>query len=94
VIFTAFFVQKKWNVLKISIGMESEAIIVITTKMKKTEKFIEEGNVDSAKKTYKKILKIYDGLPVNEKKWVYKEIQSLYSKIKQEAELPKTKKSY
>jgi len=77
-----YFAQKKWNVLKISVGMESEAIIIITTKMKKTEKLIEEGNVDSAKKTYKKILKIYDGLPVNEKKWVYKEIQSLYSKIK------------
>ncbi|MBA3063862.1 PGF-pre-PGF domain-containing protein, partial [Candidatus Woesearchaeota archaeon] len=94
VIFTAFFVQKKWNVLKISVGMESEAIIVITTKMKKAEKFIEEEDVDSAKKTYKKILKIYDGLPVNEKKWVYKEIQSLFNKIKQGIESPKIKKSY
>lgn len=77
-----YFIQKKWNILKISIGMESEAIIAITTKMEKAEKFIEEGNIDSAKKTYKKILKIYDWLPVKERKWVYKEIQSLYNKIK------------
>lgn len=77
-----YFVQKKWNVLKISIGMEPETIIVITTKMKKTEKFIEEGDIDSAKKTYKKVLKIYDWMPVKERKWVYKEIQSLYTRIK------------
>ena len=82
VIFIAYFVQKKWNVLKISIGMESEAIIAITTKMKKTEKLIEEGNIDYAKKTYKKVLKIYDLMPVKERKWVYKEIQSLYDRIK------------
>ena len=81
-ILVIYFVQKKWNVLKISIGMESEAIIAITTKMKKTEKLIEEGNIDYAKKTYKKILKIYDWMPVKERKWVYKEIQSLYNKIK------------
>ena len=82
VILTAFFVQKKWNVLKISVGMESEAIIAITGKMEKAEKLIKEGDIDSAKKTYRKILKIYDGLPVKERKWVYKEIQSLYNKIK------------
>jgi len=82
VIFTAFFVQKKWNVLKISIGMESEAIIAITTNMEKAENLIKEGDIDSAKKTYQKVLKIYNGLPVKEKKWVYKEIQSLYNKIK------------
>ena len=82
VIFIAYFIQKKWNVLNISIGMESEAIIAITTKMKKTEKLIEEGNIDYAKKTYKKILKIYDWMPVKERKWVYKEIQSLYDRIK------------
>ncbi|PIU72323.1 hypothetical protein COS79_03535 [Candidatus Woesearchaeota archaeon CG06_land_8_20_14_3_00_33_13] len=82
VIFIAYFIQKKWNVLNISIGMESEAIIAITTKMKKTEKLIEEGNIDYAKKTYKKVLKIYDLMPVKERKWVYKEIQSLYTKIK------------
>jgi len=93
-VLAVYFVQKKWNVLKISIGMESEAIIAVTSKMEKAEKFIEEGNIDSAKKTYKKVLKIYDGLPVKERKWVYKEIQSLFNKIKQEAELPKTKKSY
>ncbi|PIN79264.1 hypothetical protein COV14_00580, partial [Candidatus Woesearchaeota archaeon CG10_big_fil_rev_8_21_14_0_10_33_12] len=82
VIFIAYFIQKKWNVLNISIGMESEAIIAITTKMKKTEKLIEEGNIDYAKKTYKKVLKIYDLMPVKERKWVYKEIQSLYDRIK------------
>ncbi len=77
-----YFVQKKWKVLNVSIGMESEAIIAITTKMQKAEKFLEERDIDSAKKTYKKILKIYDGLPINERKWVYKEIQSLYKKLK------------
>ena len=77
-----YFVQKRWNVLKISIGMESEAIIAVTSKMKKAEKLIQEGDIVSAKKIYLKILKIYDGLPVKERKWVYKEIQLLYSKIK------------
>lgn len=81
-ILVIYFIQKKWNVLKISIDMESEAIIAITTKMEKAEKLIKERNIDSAQKTYRKILKIYDGLPVKERKWVYKEIQSLYSKIK------------
>ncbi len=77
-----YFVQKKWNVLKISIVMEPESIIAITNKMKKTEKLIEEGNIDYAKKTYKKVLKIYDWMPVKERKWVYKEIQYLYNKLK------------
>jgi hypothetical protein len=62
--------------------MESEAVIAVTTKMEKTEKFIKEGNIGSAKKTYTNLLKIYEGLPINEKKWVYKEIQSLYNGIK------------
>ena len=94
VVLTVYFVQKKWNVLKISIGMESEAIIAVTSKMEKAEKLIEEGNIDSAKKIYIKILKIYNGLPVKERKWVYKEIQALYSKIKQGIESPKIKQSY
>jgi len=81
-VLAVYFVQKKWNVLKISIGMESEAIIAITTNMEKAENLIKEGDIDSAKKTYQKVLKIYNGLPVKEKKWVYKEIQSLYNKIK------------
>ena len=77
-----YFVQKKWNVLNISIGMESEAVVDIARKLEKAKKLIEEGNIDYAKKTYKKVLKIYDGLSVKEKKWVYKEIQSLYNKLK------------
>lgn len=81
-ILAVYFMQKKWNVLKISIDMESEAIMAITSKMEEAEKFIKEGNINSAKKTYRKILKVYDWLPVKERKWVYKEIQSLYSKIK------------
>ena len=81
-ILTAFFVQKKWNLLKIDISMESESIIAITTKMEKAEKFIKEGDINSAKKVYKKIIKAYDWLPVKERRWTYKEIQSLYNKIK------------
>ena len=81
-VLTLYLVQKKWNLLNISVGMESEAVIAVTTKMEKTEKFIKEGNIGSAKKTYTNLLKIYEGLPINEKKWVYKEIQSLYNGIK------------
>jgi len=81
-VLAVYFVQRKWNVLKISVGMESEAIIAVTSKMEKAEKLIQEGDINSAKKTYKKVLKIYDGLPVKERKWVYKEIQSLYNKLK------------
>jgi len=81
-ILTAFFVQKKWNLLEINISMESESIIAITAKMEKAEKFIKEGDINSAKKIYKKIIKAYDWLPVKERRWTYKEIQSLYNKIK------------
>ena len=81
-IITAFFIQKKYNILKISVGMEPEAVIVIANKLEKARKQVQEGDIDSAKKTYRKILKIYNGLPVKERKWVYREIQVLYSKIK------------
>jgi len=62
--------------------MEPEAVIVIANKLEKARKQVQEGDIDSAKKTYRKILKIYNGLPVKERKWVYKEIQSLYNIIK------------
>jgi PGF-pre-PGF domain-containing protein len=83
VIILFVFVQAKWNILRVKVGLEPESIIAMGGKIESANQLIKDGNIEEAKKLYKNTLKIYNALPKKEKKWVYKDINTLYKRIKE-----------
>ncbi|MDD5086277.1 MAG: GLUG motif-containing protein, partial [Candidatus Nanoarchaeia archaeon] len=79
------FVQAKWNIMHIKVGLESESILALGGKIESANQLIKDGKIKEAKKIYLSTLKIYNGLPEKEKKWVYKDINNLYKKINEKA---------
>ncbi len=75
------FVQAKWNVMHIKVGLESESILALGGKIESANQLIKDEKIEEAKKLYLSTLKIYNALPEKEKKWAYKDINNLYKKI-------------
>ena len=70
---------------KQKIKKESKLMLEIYKDLIKAKKSIKESDIDSAKLAYIRIKEIYEELPVNEKRKIYKKIVWLYNKIKEEA---------
>jgi len=75
---------------KQKIKKESKLILEIYKDLIKAKKSIRESDIDSVKLAYIRIKELYEELPVNEKRKIYKKIAGLYNKIK-EKELDKIK---
>ncbi len=75
---------------KQKIKRESKLMLEIYKDLIKAKKSIRESDIDSAKLAYIRIKELYEELPVNEKRKIYKKIAVLYGKIK-EKELGKIK---
>ncbi len=77
---------------KQKIRKESKLMLEIYKDLIKAKKSIKESDIDSAKLAYIRIRELYEELPVNDKRKIYRKIVWLYNKIK-EKELDKVKVS-
>jgi len=75
---------------KQKIKKESMLMLEIYKDLIKAKKSIRESDIDSVKLAYLRIKELYEELPVNKKRKIYKKIAGLYGKIK-EKELGKIK---
>ncbi|MBU3941524.1 MAG: hypothetical protein KKF74_01280, partial [Nanoarchaeota archaeon] len=75
---------------KRKIRKESKLMLEIYKDLIKAKKSIKESDIDSAKLAYIRIKELYEELPVNDKRKIYRKIVWLYNKIK-EKELDKVK---
>ncbi len=81
-IILVYLVQKNWKQKRPKNDRKKDNLKIINNKLVKAKNLIKKGKLDSAKSAYDEIILIYNKLPENQKKLLYREMQELYKRIK------------